>query len=521
MKMPFASMPGRRAASSGPFRRIRFGRLEGWLSGAALGVLAAAVAALSGCGADRGADKRVPPSRVAPPVPSVVVGSRPSAGPDPSKPPDALRVETRWSQRFGGVDRELGQRIAEGADGEVFLTGNIVGSCDFGAGRLEGGVARSAFLAKLDAGGNALWSRVIAGAGHIDGLLAGGTPGAIIAGTFTKTISIGVSTLHSAGQEDVFLAKFDPVGGLQWMKRFGDPPSESAAGVAANAEGELFLIGSSHGAAELRVKTHRATFFRLNAFVAKFTASGEPLWRQQLGESPKGDLAIAVDRGGNAIIAGSFWRSPQDRRDPSRDDRDDSVTAIVSKLDPAGKLIWSKRFGESPSHQGIHVATDPSGNVLVAVNRWSDPGSQCLPPDDLFSAFAYDVLLTKLSPSGEMLWSKRFGDHPGEQSSLAINTDERGNVWIAGDFKGTIDFGGERLESRGRRDTFVALLGPSGEHLWSGRMGGTEGQQVGGAAATRGGSLLLVGSFGGTADFGTGPLTSAGMSDIFVAALGR
>jgi hypothetical protein len=91
-------------------------------------------------------------------------------------------------------------------------------------------------------------------------------------------------------------------------------------------------------------------------------------------------------------------------------------------------------------------------------------------------------------------------------------------VLVTGDFGGTVDFGGGPLTSAGAGDIFVAMFsGVNGAHLWSQRFGGITGDAGRGIAADGTGNVLVTGYFLGTVDFGGGALTSAGIDDIFVA----
>jgi hypothetical protein len=60
-----------------------------------------------------------------------------------------------------------------------------------------------------------------------------------------------------------------------------------------------------------------------------------------------------------------------------------------------------------------------------------------------------------------------------------------------------------------------------GSPLWSKRFGGASSDQALGVAVEGNGSVAVTGVFSGTVDFGGGPLTSAGGSDIFLLRLRR
>src|SRR5437660_1605268 len=134
----------------------------------------------------------------------------------------------------------------------------------------------------------------------------------------------------------------------------------------------------------------------------------------------------------------------------------------------------------------------------------------------LVSAGVKDVFLVKYSSTGAHVWSKRIGG-TGYDLGEAVAVDGSGNVVVAGYFQGTIDCGGGPLTSAGLGDMFVAKYSATGQHLWSKRFGGTGDDYVHGIAVDGSGDVFLTGQFTNTIDFGGPALTSAGYEDIFLA----
>ncbi len=121
-------------------------------------------------------------------------------------------------------------------------------------------------------------------------------------------------------------------------------------------------------------------------------------------------------------------------------------------------------------------------------------------------------------PAVTALWSKSFGG-AGDQHGHRVATDAAGNVYVTGHFGGTLDFGGGPLVAAGQNDVFVAKLAPDGSHLWSKRFGGALDEMAQGIAVAPTGDLMIVGRFQGTVSFGGADLVSAGDYDAFVAEL--
>ena len=107
----------------------------------------------------------------------------------------------------------------------------------------------------------------------------------------------------------------------------------------------------------------------------------------------------------------------------------------------------------------------------------------------------------------------------------AVAVDAAGNVYVAGTFSGTANFGATTLTSAGKYDVFVAKWNrAAGAYVWAQRAGGPGNDQAAGLAVN-GTNVYVTGSFAGpTADFGTTVLASTSAVtnaplDMFVAKL--
>ncbi|WP_437764870.1 hypothetical protein WMF27_32995 [Sorangium sp. So ce281] len=245
--------------------------------------------------------------------------------------------------------------------------------------------------------------------------------------------------------------------------------------------------------------------------------NGDHLWSRRFGvDVPQRATGIAVDPGGSAFVVGYFAASIgfEDRVLLTSAGGDD---VFVAKLREGGAHVWSKRLGGAGEQRASAVAVDGNGNVVVV---GTFEGTMDLPDGaaPLTSAGGKDAFVTRFSASGAHLWTKRLGG-PGDQRATSVAVDGNQRAIVAGDFDGTLDVGGAALASAGGADVFVTKLDGSGNVHWTRRFGDAEDQRAGGVAADVADNVLLTGELQGSADFGGGPRTSAGGRDVFVAKL--
>jgi hypothetical protein len=335
----------------------------------------------------------------------------------------------------------------------------------------------------------------------------------IVTGELNGTADFGGGPLTSAGGADVFVAKFDINGAHLWSKRFGSTLNQIGYSVATNASGDIVLTGELNGTADFGGGPLTSAG-GVDIFVAKFDAGGNHIWSKRFGDgSAQGGTSAAMDGAGNVIIEGELNGTADFGGGPLTSAG--GVDIFVAKFDAAGNHLWSKRYGAASDQLCNSIDVDGSDNIFVTgeLNGTTDFGG-----GPLTSAGSTDVFVVKIDANGNHIWSRRFGAALA-QISNAVSADGAGNVAFVGELHGTMDFGGGPLTSAGGADIFVAKLDANGNHIWSKRFGGG-GNQTGFSVVGYGsGGVAITGQFGGSTDFGGGPLTSAGGQDAFLVKL--
>lgn len=373
------------------------------------------------------------------------------------------------------------------------------------------------------------WSKRFGDARNDDGFAVAvdSNGNVLVTGQFVDTVDFGGGPLTSAGEPDIFVAKFAPNGTHLWSKRFGGVLSDRGLAIAVDASGDVVLCGWFIATVDFGGGPLTSISSAEKIFVAKLAgADGSHLWSKNFGRTVfERHQGLAVDSEGDVVVAGYFAGTANFGGGP--------VTSVgvadifVAKLSGAdGSHVWSKHFGDINAgfdtrlrDAGVAAAVDSKGNVVLAglfegvVEFGGGP---------LTSAGFADIFIAKFAGAdGTHLWSKRFGD-TSMDFARGVAVDSTDNVLVTGAFNGTVDFGGDPLiNTRDVFDVFLAKFAPDGAHLWSRHFtSGTVTSGTGfGVAVDANGDPVVTGIFGGAVDFGGGPLTNAGFEDIFVAKL--
>lgn len=155
-----------------------------------------------------------------------------------------------WANRAGGSDQDRGSNLDVGPEvnsGEmVFVTGWFIGVADFGSQTLVAEGDGDSFIAAYDEDGNFQFARGAGGSSFDSGVAVAAEQvtddngpqfaTAQVVGEFQGSITFAKgdpneTTLTSAGQKDVFIAKYNQLGQFLWAKRAGGPGNESVRGI--------------------------------------------------------------------------------------------------------------------------------------------------------------------------------------------------------------------------------------------------------------------------------------------------
>jgi hypothetical protein len=183
------------------------------------------------------------------------------------------------------------------------------------------------------------------------------------------------------------------------------------------------------------------------------------------------------------------------------------LTLITSLRAQPHNFKWVNRWAGSPQAEGYAVTVDQSGNIYStgAVSSGINTGQT--------------TVVTKMDPSGKMLWEKFFSVAGNLFRCTSVAVDKNRNVFLTGVFNGTSDFdpGAGVFEMTAISEgMFVIKLDSCSNFAWAKQVGGYDDGLTAANCITvdQYGNIYTTGSFTGTnVDFDPGAGTHLLSSD--------
>jgi hypothetical protein len=329
-----------------------------------------------------------------------------------------------------GGDEFLSAFACDPSSGRTVLGGTFASTTDFDPGGQtafrspNGGPGTvNSFVLSLGVFGDFQWVHQIAGApgfGEVTAIGFLNNIDVVVAGDFTGTVDLDfgnspVTVTSDAGNDDVFLVKYDGISGsITASTAFVAPNSQGVRSIVVTPDNEIFVGGEFSG------------IFTIDAFPVLISAGGE-------GDA----FVLKLDSSFGVLANMSFGGAGGD-----------FIGALG--LDNEGSLVVTGRFSQTVDFDpGAGVARLTSSNLSnIFVARYDTSTLQ------FRSAFRIDAF------------------DPEEENGSGINmaaggefhVDAGGNFYLTGGFNGSVDIdigaGVRKLTSKGGLDLFFAKFSP-------------------------------------------------------------
>lgn len=385
-----------------------------------------------------------------------------------------------WLETAGSKEDDKALSMDISGD-NIYITGYFSHICYFGEQRLLTKDRQNMFLASYSRQGKIKWVVQAKSDGILRGqaVAADANGNVYVTGNFRKSVAFGSYRVSARMDKNAYLAKFDSLGEVQWLKQFGGGNSLITYlyvyDIECDANNDILVAGEMMG----RVRfdqisyTTRSEYLREGAlprrevFMARYSADGKVKWMKSMAlEANFGDMNIAANN--DILITGYFTGSLDGKKkgqalfgrkalhthpDPFGDNTED---IYVARYSPEGSLRWALAFGGEAQDRGQGISSDRNGNVYVTGFFTGQMAfGESLIESKRYRADKKDIFTARINADGSPAWIRRAGSSK-EDMGNAIASDPFGNIYISGTFEGNANFGQNWVSSKMYQNAFIA-----------------------------------------------------------------
>ena len=356
-----------------------------------------------------------------------------------------------------------------------------------------------------------------------------------IAGQFQGTVvfdGVGGSDSVTSANTDSFLTRYNANGSYAWTKTFDTSASGAFAeseGVATDGNGNIYVAGDFNanvvfdgvgGSDTQNGGTND------DSYLTKYNADGSYAYTKTFDVSASGssfafNLGVTTDSSNNVYVTGCYGRTVVFDGVGGSDSRNGGSrgSGYVTKYNANGNYVFTKTSDASTAGafaEGRGVATDSSGNIYMTGDfegtvTFDGTGGS----DTQDGGTNGDSYLTKYNADGSYAYTKSLDVTAGGSNAQgnSVATDSSGNVYIAGQFQGTVVFDGvggsdAQTARSGTSDSFITRYNANGSYAFTKTFDVSASGAVAegrGVAVDSSGNIYETGEFQGTVIFdGTG-----------------
>ncbi len=298
----------------------------------------------------------------------------------------------------------------------------------------------------MDNEGRIIWDKTFGGKEYDgpDSISMTNDGGFIVAAT-TKS--------KGAGENDLWVLRFDKAGNLLWDKTYGGKEYDSASNLISLKTGGFMLAGS----------TRSRGSGGLDFILVRLDANGKSLWTKTYGGKTD-DILTSISLLGNGDIGVAGWAKTKSKGERGR----------VIRLDQDGKKIWEKTIGSPRGGTFRDITETISGDLFLVGYAEHRSGH-------------YKPWLVKLDANGKLIYDKKYtikgsGDIRSivklrnGQHTIVVDIDQvKSELWIArigtnGAMKNPIPYHGESGDSANKIIALplggLAIVGGRDKKAW-------------------------------------------------------
>lgn len=269
----------------------------------------------------------------------------------------------------------------------------------------------------------------------------------------------GETESFGAGDDDIFLLKYNKQGIKQWNVTWGSERFDNGRGIAVDSQDNIFITG-----------VYMTEQENLDVVILKFDNSGNLLWNRTWGNTQidwEWGLDIQVDSNNNLYVCGYTYKEGVNDWD-----------ICILKYNNNGDLLWNQTWGTVykdighcimiDSYDQVYIVGESNNRMAlikydqIGLQQWNYTGDYStrgyaglidLNNDIYIAEESYlddRIILAKFNASGDLYWEKKLSSEYGH-FVLDMALDSSNNFYTSG---------------RYGDDILLVKFNNSGSHLW-------------------------------------------------------
>lgn len=368
-----------------------------------------------------------------------------------------------WQKTYGGTNHEYIHQTIPTADGGFAFIGYSESS-DGDLSQNQG--YEDLWVAKADASGNLQWSHTYGGSEDEQGAaIVEGSDGCFYVAGWTESTDGDVSGLHGTYGKDMWLLKLSASGSLLKQKCLGGTSDEEAAALVAGPSGVLFAAGITYSYDGDVSGNHGS--YETDAWVVKIDTALNLLAQRCVGGSDFEEaMGLVYTADGGVAITGRAYSTDGDITGYH-----DGSDMLIAKLTSTLTVEWAKCFGGSQTEEGNDIVQLPDQSFCVlgytsTHNNGDVSGHHGAQGTD-------DFWLVKVSSTGTLEWARCYGGSGDDQANGLVLAADGGYAMCGLTNSNDGDVSGFH-QGFFAPDYWVAKVDASGNFLWQRCCGGSD-----------------------------------------------
>lgn len=328
--------------------------------------------------------------------------------------------------------------------------------------RLTGTGHRQIFIVKYNKNGTVQWAKQPTGyidANHYARSISVDLNGNSFITGYLGSTGVKFGTTATLSDPGTFVVKYSTTGVAIWATGLGINGNSDGWAITVNPCGHTFVTGFLQNTETFSTGTLSAIGTR-DVFLAKVDNLGVLNWVKQFGgvNSNIYSRGISLDMNGNIFITGEFAAQLVFGNTTLNASPPALYETYIVKCDSAGNVIWAKQSSNTLGvTKGTTIKSAPNGECYVA-GTFSAMTNVNICGALLVSNFRSALFVIKLDINGDAIWVQQTDALNFAEHVMGISYDAYYNIYIAGYTQGASVFGSTTLTHNGGIDILIAKL---------------------------------------------------------------